>query len=63
VKGGAMDCPYTFMHDMVNGDFKLPWEAEVVHTDGSACGFAPPTRVHAPDNLLPAAPPLHARTA
>ena len=27
VKGGAMDCPYTFMHDMVAGRYKLPWEA------------------------------------
>lgn len=44
VKGGAQDCPYTFMHDMVSGSFKLPWEDEVVHTDGSSCGFAPPTR-------------------
>jgi formamidase len=44
VKGGAQDCPYTFMHDMVSGAFKLPWEDEVVHTDGSSCGFAPPTR-------------------
>ena len=53
VKGGAMDCPYTFMRDMVDGTFRLPWEAEVVHTDGASCGFAPPERRHAPDNLLP----------
>jgi formamidase len=46
VKGGAQDCPYTFMHDMVNGRFKLPWESEVMHTDGSSCGFAPPTRAY-----------------
>ena len=39
-----MDCPYTFMHDMVDGRFRLPWEDEVVHTDGTSCGFAPPTR-------------------
>ena len=44
VKGGAMDCPYTFMHDMVNGRFRLPWEDEVVHVDGTSCGFAAPTR-------------------
>ena len=24
VKGGAMDCPYTFMQDMVSGTFRLP---------------------------------------
>ncbi|GAA5168472.1 formamidase [Viridibacterium curvum] len=44
VKGGAQDCPYTFMHDMVAGKYRLPWEDEVVHKDGSACGFAPPER-------------------
>lgn len=44
VKGGAQDCPYTFMQDMVSGEFKLPWASEVVHTDGRSCGFAPPTR-------------------
>jgi formamidase len=44
VKGGAMDCPYTYMQDMVAGDYRLPWEDEVVVTDGSACGFAPPER-------------------
>ena len=55
VQGGAMDCPYTFMHDMVNGRYRLPWEGEVVHTDGTSCGFAAPTRTHAPDNLRPAA--------
>jgi len=44
VKGGAQDCPYTFMQDMVAGQFELPWEAEVVHTDGQSCGFATPTR-------------------
>jgi formamidase len=42
--GGAMDCPYTFMHDMVNGRFRLPWEDEVVVKDGTSCGFAAPTR-------------------
>ena len=53
VKGGAMDCPYTFMQDMVAGTFKLPWEGDVVHTDGSSCGFDTPTRAHAPRNMLP----------
>ena len=42
VKGGAQDCPYTFMHDMVNGSYQLPWPIDV--TDGTSCGFAPPTR-------------------
>ena len=42
VKGGAQDCPYTYMHDMAAGRYKLPWP--VVVTDGTSCGFAPPTR-------------------
>ena len=46
VKGGAQDCPYTFMHDMVNGQFQLPWEDKVVYTDGQSCGFAAPTRTY-----------------
>lgn len=60
VKGGAMDCPYTFMQDMVAGTFRLPWEAQVVTTDGSAFGFPTPTRAHDADNMLApsmAAPP------
>ena len=53
VRGGAQDCPYTFMRDMVAGTYRLPWEDEVVHTDGRSCGFAAPERDHAPDNRLP----------
>jgi formamidase len=44
VKGGAQDCPYTYMQDLVAGRYRLPWEAEVVHTDGTSCGFPVPTR-------------------
>jgi formamidase len=44
VKGGAQDCPYSFMHDMVGGRYRLPWEDSVQVTDGSPCGFAVPTR-------------------
>ncbi len=44
VKGGAQDCPYTYMQDLVAGRYVLPWERDVVHTDGTSCGFAPPTR-------------------
>jgi formamidase len=39
-----MDCPYTFMQDMVAGTYRLPWEDEVKVTDGTSCGFATPTR-------------------
>jgi formamidase len=42
VKGGAQDCPYTFMQDMVAGRYRLPWQVEV--TDGTSCGFESPTR-------------------
>ena len=46
VKGGATDCPYTFMRDLVDGRYRLPWEDQVVHTDGTSCGFPAPTRLH-----------------
>lgn len=46
VKGGAMDCPYSFMKDMVAGTYRLPWEDEVVHRDGTSCGFPVPTRAY-----------------
>ena len=48
VKGGAMDCPYTFMQDMVAGTFRLPWEDQVKVTDGTSCGFPTPTRLFGP---------------
>lgn len=44
VKGGAQDCPYTYMQDMVNGAYRLPWEDQVIHTDGTCCGFPEPSR-------------------
>ncbi|WMS43091.1 formamidase [Acuticoccus sp. MNP-M23] len=47
VKGGAQDCPYTFMEDMVAGRYRVPWEDEVKVTDGTSCGFDAPTRTYA----------------
>ncbi|KQV03178.1 formamidase [Devosia sp. Root105] len=44
VDGGAQDCPYSFMHDLVAGQYRLPWEASVKITDGTPSGFAKPTR-------------------
>jgi formamidase len=44
VQGGARDCPYTYMRDLVAGRFRLPWESEVMVTDGTSCGFNTPTR-------------------
>jgi formamidase len=46
VAGGARDCPYTFMQDMVAGRYRLPWEDEVVHKDGTSCGFPAPARLY-----------------
>ena len=44
VIGGAQDCPYTYMKDMVDGNYRLPWEDDIVHTDGTSCGFDTPER-------------------
>jgi formamidase len=44
VKGGAGDCPYTFMQDLVAGQYKLPWDSTVRVTDGTSCGLPAPTR-------------------
>ena len=47
VKGGARDCPYTYMLDMAAGRYRLPWEHEVAITDGTSCGFPAPDRLYA----------------
>ena len=55
VDGGAQDCPYTYMQDLVAGRYRLPWESEVLHRDGTSCGFAKPTRSYEapePDMLV-----------
>ncbi|TXN80595.1 formamidase [Methylobacterium sp. WL8] len=44
VKGGAQDCPYTYMHDLAAGRYRVPWEDQVRTVDGTACGFPAPTR-------------------
>lgn len=46
VAGGAGDCPYTYMQDLVAGRYRLPWEDEVAVTDGTSCGFPRPTRAY-----------------
>ena len=48
VDGGAQDAPYSYMHDLVAGRYRLPWEDEVKITDGTGEGFARPTRRYAP---------------
>ena len=44
VRGGAQDCPYTYMQDLVAGRYRLPWEADVLRADGTSCGFPAPAR-------------------
>ncbi|KQP33139.1 formamidase [Methylobacterium sp. Leaf469] len=44
VKGGAQDCPYTYMHDLAAGRYRVPWEDQVQVVDGTGCGFPAPTR-------------------
>jgi formamidase len=46
VNGGAGDCPYTYMHDLVGQKYRLPWEDEVKIKDGTSCGFPVPNRVY-----------------
>ena len=41
-KGGATDCPYTYMQDLVAGKYRVPWEDRVKITDGLGAGFPPP---------------------
>lgn len=44
VKGGARDCPYSYMTDLARGEYKLPWEDKVQVTDGTSCDYPEPTR-------------------
>ena len=44
-RGGAQDCPYTYMQDLVAGRYRLPWEDDVRCTSTARrCGFPAPTR-------------------
>jgi len=47
VEGGAHDCPYTYMQDLVSGSYRVPWEREVQHRDGTLSGFGKPSEVRA----------------
>lgn len=42
VRGGARDCPYTYMQDLVGQRYRVPWEDEVQITDGTSVGYGPP---------------------
>ncbi len=46
VRGGAGDCPYTYMHDLAAGRYRLPWEDQVQVMDGTGCGLPAPTRAY-----------------
>jgi formamidase len=63
VRGGAQDCPYTYMKDLVNGKYRLPWEDSVVHRDGSSCGFPPPARTYEGGEPAPALRSSHGNGA
>lgn len=43
VKGGANDCPYTYMKDLIEGKYVQAEASEVKITDGTVCGFEEPT--------------------
>ncbi|KAK0932889.1 hypothetical protein LTR29_015522 [Friedmanniomyces endolithicus] len=43
VMGGATDCPYTYMRDLVAGKYRQHGEEHVVVVDGTSCGIAKPT--------------------
>ena len=60
VKGGAQDCPYTYMRDMATGCYQLPWPVEV--TDGTPCGFEAPTRAYKGPEAHPLVPGSTAMT-
>lgn len=42
VAGGATDNPYTWVRDLADGKYRLPWEDEVVVRDGTVEGYGPP---------------------
>jgi formamidase len=44
IDGGAKDCPYQFMRDLMAGGYCLPWENDIKVVDGTSCGFPKPTR-------------------
>ncbi|WP_127782314.1 formamidase [Rhodococcus sp. X156] len=42
VRGGATDCPYTYMTDLAAQQYRVPWEDQVEVTDGTGAGHGPP---------------------
>lgn len=46
VTGGAKDCPYTYMKDMVEGKYSPAGEQGVKIVDGTSCGKPKPTATY-----------------
>ncbi|KAI5370994.1 Putative carbon-nitrogen hydrolase [Septoria linicola] len=44
VEGGARDCPYTYMQDLVKGEYRQVGEEDVKVVDGTGGGIARPTK-------------------
>ncbi len=44
VEGGINDAPYTYMHDLVAGEYRVPWEDGAKVKDGTGMGFPPPRK-------------------
>jgi len=57
VRGGARDCPYTYMQDLVAGRYQLLWEVQVQVIDGTSCGFPTPTHDYQPQDVQSAPTP------
>jgi formamidase len=42
VKGGAEDCPYIYMRDLMKGEYRQAEDREVLVRDGTSRGFEKP---------------------
>lgn len=46
VKNGARDCPYTYMRDLMKGDYRQAEDSEILVRDGTVCGFGIPEQTY-----------------
>lgn len=46
IKGGAKNPHFTYMEDLVRGEYKLPWEDKIQIKDGSIYGYPAPREEH-----------------
>lgn len=42
VKNGATDCPYSYMKDLMNGEYRQAEDSEIKVKTGAVCGFSTP---------------------